>query len=412
MRNIASLLEIFILLSSVFSNGGKLLTQKKEKTIYDRNLKGCNDRFLDTFLGPKRKQPNTAKAKEICADIQVSCCDAGDMQEKLKEMEHAKNVMKGQLNYMNEFLDFVSRLPVEEFLTEVKKIKMKTEEEQTKLIETYRSLIKSDAEGSKSNLVMFFNGVVKSYSGLICLACDDRFGEFFWKTEPKLSINEYQCYDTLEDSYKFMSIGSQIEMLLQIANLIETPSSDEFDHKKFADELAFKMKLAKNCLPPERDEFADDGVQSISELSNPNLDEDRTIQPPECDSICRNNLPFAPFILPFNPVPQMKYIESVLGKRFKKEVPVVDEPNLTPLVFFRNVFGADGDKKVILQENSLYFKAFSVIEKEYEIVKLPEMKENDIPEEDLIPRKPLSIWKRLYNFLFGWFAEPYTVYDQ
>ena len=411
---------LFALILSVSPSrilAGKQPQTKTENDLYAKNLRKCNDPFLNLLLGKRSGQVTTDKVKGTCPELKTSCCSPDEVSALVKQLDNVKARMKPHLNQISDFLNYIGALSGDK-LKEDFPFEANLDETKKEQLTTSVKNIPNDAKLTQSSIEDYFNTVLKTYSGLICEACDDRFGSFFFDRERggRLIMSIDECNQGYSNEGKFMAFGGTLALLLKLANKLEPPTDSNLKLESFDALLKSVNQVIDDCKEKEEDakleatdaELVKDQKIEIDTNAETQADAIVKITPKKCEDYCRSMLPFAPFELPFDPYPVMEYLHKALSKKYPvSQYP--PKPKIAPETFvvFQSVKGIDADKEISIEPNGIFFSMFPIEAKLYEIAEIKPVEPSKLNENDINPRTQLTFGQKLYNIFFGWLFGKY-----
>lgn len=419
---------------------GRLLV---DESIYKNNDRRCNPVFLALLTGQAKPSAKTQDAKEICENLESSCCSKQDIDLMINKMKPAQEEIKKQMKFLSSFLEFSNSLNTEELIKNIpaevwaevetetaeekqpaldpktkkpfpdqkqQEIRNQRKEKKRKDFEKTIREMQTQNNEIQTNLNTYFNDVVRNYSGMICSVCDPRFSHFL-STDKKILISREQCSDYLANQTRLLSLALDIGTLVAIANKLEVKSEERFTYQNFKKKLKDIQAEMGPCFENESDEM-DLTDSQIDKLNESKLVDDDGVSDDlkylnRCGNICKSSLATAPFQLGFNLVDTMEYIMKVLKPLSSKpELANVPLPSKEPIYFFESVARYE-ETEIGFQETSLYFSGFPVEAKLYQVVEVKPIVYEKPKQDDVIPKIPLTFWQKLFNVLFGWLFGKY-----
>lgn len=445
MASFKLLTFVFISILPYSSEGARILTlgktpKEKDFSLYKGNRLGCADNFLKELLPmTKRAKIDHAEVKKECDANEISCCSSEEVKSLIEMMASAKEQLAKQAKEIAQFVEFASSLDAKMFAEsapiseeigneapespEYKEKLAKMENERA----SFESLLKNDLKVSKVNVDGYFNNLSMSQSGLICQACNSKFGSFFYsrseKPDPKdsikLEISQDQCSRSYENENKMIGFLAQLEMMLKVLEKQQIiADEDELKSEYFNKQLEVTKDLLTRCKVSS-DEFVDLTDEEIEKkkAADSQMSTDNGTEPSqskasnECENLCRRFLPFSPVRFMIDPFPMMRYLTTALSK-FANESslkpPAISESS-KEVVFFEKLQGKADNVPLFFKSNALLFYNFPVTQKNFNVVDIEEIKKTNMKEEEIVPPRNLTAWQKLYNLLFGWFLTPYEL---
>lgn len=425
---ILSLVILVASFSSVLGEKGKLLTKKSEtEEFYSKNPLKCPNEFLSLFLergkAKKNEEPNNEKTKELCSHVINSCCSSPELDRMVEMFNKGKEEIKPHLKQLKYFLEYISTTNTDKIL-EKYPIKEEMKEDEKNKLKSSILKLKSDVKLSISKVESYFNTMLMNYSGLICQVCDNRFGSFF-HSKTELITSEEQCTNMFDNESSFAPINSNLVLLLPLANLLSPPTDPAYKVENFEKSIEAKTNLISSCrgnddsgdvlseedLIKEVKENEKKNIDSGVSSSGPKNDDERPRLDKDCEALCISLLPWAPLKLPFDLYGVINYVHNALIKEYPSAAyPPLDVIPAANIDFYSNSKNKFPISVIYLEPTAFNFRSFPLPKSYFELSKVEEIKETTLAKEEiLIPmqEEELSIWKKIYNVLFGWLFEKY-----
>lgn len=417
----AALLSVLVLAAVLNSfRGARILppkTQdKKEKnTFYNRNVIECSVPFLSFLSKTRHSGPGeTDKVKPYCMELEATCCTKVEVDLFVKEFRAGKANMLPHLAYIENFLNYLSSIDTEK-LYDGHPLKAKDgDKEKDEIFKSMKGL-KSDAKVTLSGIQNYFNAVAMDYSGLICQVCDNRFGSFFKLDAAKVVVSKSECDNMFQNELKFTALGSNLSLLLPLANSLVKTEDPKLKFAGFEELLKKKVDLINSCKEKEEvdNNLTDEEITKqaalrqstdagVVQTGSEDTDEGRLLG--QCDAYCKELLPFSKFRYPFEIYTVMDYVHRALLKVAPSEAYQPKPPPPNPAIQFYSALNVDNLVKTLgIKPTGLHFFNFPLTRQEYQVVEVAEVEKSTMKDEELAPPpKGLSFGQKLYNIFFGW----------
>lgn len=443
---------VFISILPYSSEGARILTGskmtlRKEDSTYKNNRLGCADDFLKELLPmTKRSKIDHAEVQKECDANTISCCSSDEVKSLIEMTSAGKKQLAEQAKSIASFVDFASSLDAKKFadsapITEEIGNEAPDSLEYKEKIEkianeraSFESLLKNDLKVSKVNIDGYFNNLSMSQSGLICQACNSKFGSFFFSktgnSDPssalKLEISKDHCMNHYDNENRMIGFLAQLEMMLKVVEKQGIfANEDEFKSEYFNKQLMAAKDQLNRCRTSD-DEFTDltdeeivakEKEKETKTTGESQINTDTGVELPkskmssECENLCRRFLPFSPVRFMVDPFPMMNYLISVLDN-FANEGSLKKPETMKPaepVVFFEKLQGKADNVPLFFRPNALFFYNFPVKYENFKVVDIEEIKLTNMSKKEIVSTRELTIWQKIYNFLFGWFLTPYEL---
>lgn len=426
---VLSLVILVASFGSLAGEKGRLLAQDSETVkFYSKNQLKCPAEFLSNFLkrgqAKKAEEPDTPKTKELCTSVINSCCSAAELDLMVSMFNKSKEEMKPHLKQITYFLEYISTTDTEKFV-EKYPIKEDLKAEASNLLKESIKALRNDVKLTISKIESYFNTALMNYSGLICQACDNRFGSFFSPSNT-LTASPDMCTSLFENESSFAPLSSNLMLLLPLANLLSPPTDPAYKVENFEKSIQAKTNLISKCKANEdsgdvlTDEDLDKEVQEAEKATTdigvsgavPKSDDERPRLKKPCETLCISLLPSASFRLPFDFYGVINYVHNALIKEYPSATyPPMNVIPAANIEFYPDVKKLLPTSIIYLEPTAINFRSFPLPKSYFELAKVEEIKETTLTKSEIfIPMKEgeLSIWKKIYNVLFGWIFGRYT----